>query len=148
MKTVLYRLCQCTWGILQSFAGFVIFLVLIKNRHYAYKGSIVTEWSRRTSASIGMFIFMTAPEYMSKRSCRRERYRRLLVHEYGHTIQSLILGPLYLPAMALPSAVWCNLPACQHHRKKNNVSYYSFFTERWADRLGEKTTGRRSMGTK
>lgn len=39
---------------------------------------------------------------------------------YGHTIQSLILGPLYL-------------------------SYFSFFTEKWANYLGEQVTGEKSM---
>lgn len=146
MKAFLYCLVQCTWGILQTLVGTVIFLILIRNRHYSYKGSIVTEWSNTTSASIGMFIFITAPEYMSRRSCRSERYNRLLVHEYGHTIQSLVLGPLYLLLVGLPSSLWCNLPACKMYRKKNRVSYYSFFTERSADNLGERVTGRRSMG--
>ena len=146
MKTFFYRLIQCTWGCLQNLLGFVVFLVLVRNRHYTYRGSIVTEWSNRASASIGMFLFVTAPEYMSRASCRKERHRRLLVHEYGHTIQSLMLGPLYLPVIALPSALWCNLPVCKAHRSSKKVSYYSFYTERWADRLGERVTGRRSMG--
>ena len=56
---------------------------------------------------------------------------RMVRHEYGHCRQSLILGPLYLAVIGLPSllwAVWWN--PCRR------VPYYRFYTERWADRLG------------
>lgn len=51
-------------------------------------------------------------------------------HEYGHTRQSLYLGPLYLLVIGLPSLIWAAFysgPAS---------GYYKFYTERWADRLG------------
>ncbi len=69
----------------------------------------------------------------------------MLVHEYGHTIQSLILGPLYLIVMGIPSTVWGFLPSLQRKRKEKGISYFSFFTERWAKRLGEKVTKEKSM---
>ena len=56
---------------------------------------------------------------------------KTIMHEWGHTRQSLYLGPLYLLVVGLPSllhAWWWN--------KDRGVSYYAFFTERWADRLG------------
>ena len=52
-------------------------------------------------------------------------------HEYGHCRQSRYLGWLYLPVIGLPSVLW--LLWHRRHRKK---SYYWFYTERWADRLG------------
>jgi len=78
--------------------------------------------------SMGKFIF-------ASRRYRSAQMHRICLHEYGHCIQSLILGPLYLPVVAIPSALWCNLPACKSYRAKNNVDYYSFYTEKWADRL-------------
>ena len=42
-----------------------------------------------------------------------ELSKRLLVHEYGHTIQSLIFGPLYLIVMGIPSTLWGFLPYFQ-----------------------------------
>ena len=71
--------------------------------------------------------------------------QRLLVHEYGHTIQSLILGPLYLIVMGIPSTLWGFLPSLSRKRKKSGLSYFSFFTEKWANQLGEKVTGQKSM---
>lgn len=57
-----------------------------------------------------------------------------LAHEWGHTRQSLYLGWLYLPIIGIPSITWAWL----HSSFKcfDTISYYSFFTERWADRLG------------
>lgn len=69
---------------------------------------------------------------------------RLLVHEYGHTIQSLILGPLYLIVMGIPSTLWGFLPCYVNKRQNEEVSYFDFFTEKWANLLGEKVTGEKS----
>ena len=53
------------------------------------------------------------------------------MHEFGHTIQSRILGPFYLPFIGLPSighaGAW-NLFG-------QEWNYYDFYTESWANRL-------------
>ena len=58
-------------------------------------------------------------------------YADLIKHEYGHAKQSLYLGPLYLLVIGLPSLIW-NLT----YSESNKYSYYWFYTERWADKLG------------
>ena len=55
-------------------------------------------------------------------------------HEYGHILQSRKLGPIYLLVIGLPSIIWAG--CFEWYRKKYNKSYYSFPTERWADKLG------------
>ena len=64
-----------------------------------------------------------------------------LRHEYGHSRQSLYLGPLYLPIIGIYSAVFCNLWDRLLHKKwdggKRRKWYYSRWTEAWADRLGK-----------
>jgi hypothetical protein len=61
-------------------------------------------------------------------------------HEQGHQRQSLYLGPLYLFAVGIPSAVFHNLWDRLFHRKwaaGDRVKwYYSRYPEAWADRLG------------
>lgn len=52
-------------------------------------------------------------------------------HEHGHQIQSLILGPLYLIVIGLPSLIWAAFRS-----SSSKKSYYSFYTEKWADKLG------------
>lgn len=52
-------------------------------------------------------------------------------HEYGHTRQSLYLGPFYLFVVGIPSLLWA-----WYWNPSRGGSYYSFFTEKWADKLG------------
>lgn len=145
---VSYRIWQWTWGVLQTLSGLVLFLLHRKDEHFTYHGAVITVWEKSSSVSLGMFVFVTARPYFA------EKYRgqiggeelsgRLLVHEYGHTVQSLILGPLYLFLIGLPSALWAFFGA--KRRRERQIPYGAFFTERWANRLGEWATGERSLG--
>ncbi len=147
--TVIYLIIQWTWGILQNILGGIVFLLNIKSRHYMYHGALVTVWKTKSSVSIGMFVFITEEPFfydkLKDSYTVNELSERLLVHEYGHTIQSLILGPLYLILMGIPSTVWGFSPRLNKKRKERQISYFSFFTEKWANRLGEKMTKRKSM---
>ena len=150
MKVFLYRLIQCTWGCLQTLLGLIVFLMNFSCRRYTYHGAIITEWKNPSSVSLGMFVFVTANPYFAKRYegtiPAEELSRRLLVHEYGHTIQSLLLGPFYLLLMGIPSTIWGFLPRLSKKRAEEKVSCFVFFTEKWANCLGEYATGEASMG--
>ena len=54
-------------------------------------------------------------------------------HEYGHSLQSRMLGPLYLVVVGIPSfvrATWWWI------RRLPSRNYYGGYPEAWADRLG------------
>ena len=79
--------------------------------------------------SLGNFIFFGyEPDQLS------------IKHEYGHQIQSLYLGWLYLIVVGLPSAVFNNLWDRIFHKnwshKKREQWYYNRYPEKWADKLG------------
>jgi hypothetical protein len=61
-------------------------------------------------------------------------------HERGHSWQSLYLGPLYLLAVGIPSAIFNNLWDRLFHKSWKGMMryswYYSRYPEKWADRLG------------
>ncbi len=147
-KNIAYILLQSTWGILQTLFGLIVFLFHIKEPHHLYHGAVVTEWNAKSSISLGLFIFVTREPYfyekLKDRYTKEDLSKRLLVHEYGHTIQSLILGPLYLIVMGIPSTLWGFFP-CYAKQRKQGRSYFSFFTERWANHLGETVTRESSM---
>ena len=82
--------------------------------------------------SLGLFIFMA--DHKNERWTYNTR-----IHEYGHTFQCLLLGPLYWLVIALPSAIWCN--CFQAYRKKHQVSYYALYCEKWANAWGERFSG-------
>ena len=147
MKIIIYRIWQCTWGILQTLLGLIMFIMHLKSKHYTYHGAIITEWNVKSSMSLGLFVFVTsepyfAPKYEGQISVE-ELSNRLLVHEYGHTIQSLILGPLYLIVIGIPSTLWGFLGAKK--RRDEKIPYGAFFTEGWANRLGEWVIGEKSI---
>ena len=134
MKILLYCVWQCTFGIVQTILGLFVFLIHRRERHYIYHGAIATECKENFNISLGLFIFVGEHNTGEK----TEHLRKTLAHEYGHTIQSLLLGPLYLFVIGIPSWMWCNIPYFRKLRKEKNISYYSFYTEKWADRLGER----------
>ena len=127
---------QALWGLPQTVLGLMLLVGLgRRRRHYRYRMAIVTEWGLDAGFTSGMFIFVP-------RACPRS----LLVHEYGHTLQSLLLGPLYLLAIALPSLVWAGTPSLRRYRSSHGYSYYRFYCERWANRLARRVTGERPEG--
>ena len=128
MRTLLFSLWQWTWGLPQTLIGAAVYLATIVCKRERYHGAVVTHWNRYDSLGMGMFLFLG----------KRED-RQVLVHEYGHAVQSLILGPLFLPIMGFPSFLWAGLPCCRRLRKRKNISYYAFYPERNANRLGSWT---------
>ncbi len=151
IRRALYIFLQCTWGLPQTLVGFIVFLLNIRRRHFFYHGAIVTVWSRLSSVSLGLFIFTAGAQKQVRRGADKLLDRansEVVVHEYGHTIQSLMLGPLYLPVVGLPSLLWATLPVFVQRRRKNGVPYSAFWTEKGANRLGERVTGEPSFGDK
>lgn len=148
MKSIIYKTLQCTWGFMQTLLGFIVFLKHTQNKHFWYHGALITIWKSKTSVSLGLFVFVTAePFFASKYEGQipiEVLSNRLLVHEYGHTIQSLVLGPLYLLVIGIPSVLWGFLGG--RKRRDEQIPYCAFFTEKWANHLGELVTGDKSIG--
>ena len=141
-KYIPYAIWQCTWGLFQTVAGLIVFCLCFGDVHRVFHGAVTTFWKRPVGLSLGLFTFIppkarfyNADKYHLSNDEIRER---LMVHEYGHTVQSLILGPLYFLIIGLPSVIWGIV-------KRPEQSYFSFYTEKWANYLGEKYTGRKSM---
>lgn len=88
----------------------------------AYKGAIVFIKRKSCgSVTLGQHIFLSP-----------RATDNTLKHEWGHTRQSLMLGPLYLIIIGIPSILW----AMTHKTIAPNRSYYDFYTESWANKLG------------
>ena len=136
MKRILVMFLQCTWGIVQTLMGAVVCLKLRKCHHKIYRGCIDTRWDKRGGMSLGLFIFTPNEE--------TERAQLVRVHEYGHCIQSIVLGPLYL-IPALISVIWANLPYFRNLRKEKNIPYTSCFVESWASKWGEWVTKEKAI---
>lgn len=131
LTAILYYGLQWTWGIIQNVIGLFLYLVNSRGRRFRYNNAVATVWrSKRGSLGMGMFVFISESE-------QGDRFEFTLRHEYGHTLQSIILGPLFLPVIGLPSLLWAGLPVFRRYRERRGVSYYSFYPECWANFLGE-----------
>ena len=129
MKILLFRLWQWIWGLPQNLLGLIIYLLHRSKPHSTCHGCVVTHWGGTGSMGLGMFLFLGDA-----------KDPQVLIHEFGHSIQSAILGPLFLPVMGIPSYLWCNLPVCRRMRKSKGLSYYAFYSESSANFLGSLVT--------
>ena len=91
-----------------------------------YKQAIVIPCVMRGAITLGNYVFVGL----------NSEYKETVKHELGHTIQSKILGPLYLIVIGIPSITYCGLRRIFPSLRKKN--YYNFYTEKWANNLSEK----------
>ena len=91
-----------------------------------YKQAIVIPCVMRGAVTLGNYVFVGL----------NSEYKKTVKHELGHTIQSKILGPLYLIVIGIPSITYCGLRRLFPSLRKKN--YYNFYTEKTANYLSEK----------
>ena len=114
------RILAYLWQLPQNLLG----LALVTTFGYAdsipYKGARIytCDWIGSGGVSLGRYIILGFPTAVN------------VCHEYGHSRQSLMLGPAYLPVVGLWSAIRLRL------RLYRRGEYYKGFPESWADRLG------------
>lgn len=136
-----YAVAQVVWGFPQTFIGFLLFCFYGRCEHAVYRGAVVTYWGKREGLSLGLFIFLPSEAHISLTDVsqpRQDRSMHLHTHEYGHTIQSLFFGPFYLLIIGIPSLLWASFPPLARRWKEGERGYYSFITERFADRLAAR----------
>ena len=91
-----------------------------------YKQATVIPCIMRGAVTLGNYVFVGL----------NSEYKETVKHELGHTIQSKILGPLYLIVIGIPSITYCGLRRIFPSLRKKN--YYDFFSEKSANYLSEK----------
>ena len=123
MKKVLMYI----WQALQMLAALIWYLIRHENITEKSTGKFYTVYrgANRGGVTLGDRIFLSnyyQGEYLAL----------VTAHESGHVKQSMILGPLYLFVIGIPSIIW----AWCHKTIAPSKSYYWFYTEAWANKLG------------
>lgn len=123
------KIRKWSWELPQSLLGLIL-IHIYKNR-FLRKELYKDQW---------VYIYDDFPGGISLGYYQLVNYSRgitkMVKHEYGHSIQSKWLGPLYLPTVGLLSVshnIVCRIK--EHFNIPYN--YYSFFIEKNADKLGE-----------
>ena len=121
MRTILKTLFYL-WQLPQNLLGLLFVAILRPEASFGFgEAKVFFATKMRSGISLGKYIFIEAGR----------GYPVVLCHEYGHCKQSQMLGPFYLLIIGLPSLLWASI-----YNKHWQTSYYSFYTEKWADRLG------------
>ena len=88
--------------------------------------------SKTAAVSLGFFVFWATGE--TRWFSLDERVKE---HEYGHSFQSRMLGPLYLPLVGVPSTMRVVYAiAYRELTGRRWTGYYDGYPANWADRLG------------
>ena len=108
-------------------AAWIWYLIRKKSILYNSIGNFYTVYvgANRGGVTLGDRIFIS-------RCYHGEYLNMVIAHESGHVKQSLYLGPLYLIVIGIPSILW----AWSHKWIAPMKSYYWFYTEAWANKLG------------
>lgn len=124
------------WQLPQNLLGLILLLIYKREKVYHKLNGRTFYYTTEmpSGISLGNYIIMN-----------REDKKDGMRHEYGHTIQSRYLGPLYLIFIGLPSilgnvverVILCNILHWSAH--KCYVWYYNQPWEKWADKLGGVT---------
>ena len=112
------------WQLPQNLLGLLFLLFLAGDKRYELKGiRFYYQQGFPGGVTIGEYIIVGSRQELTIR------------HEYGHVLQSRMLGPLYLIIIGLPSLMhaWLNgaIGCCENHKE----GYYHFYTEKWADKI-------------
>lgn len=118
------KLLRWIWEFPQCLLGLILTKLYNVEYKETYKQIPIYADDFPGGISLGLYILMGE-------SARKYNRNSIKDHEWGHTRQSLYLGPLYLLIIGLPSIIWAMI-----HTPNSKKSYYWFYTERWADKLG------------
>lgn len=120
------KILRWIWEFPQCILGYI--LTKIYNVKYVTSVQDVCYYTGKFPGGISLGLFVILKEEMYKKN-----QNNCIEHEFGHTIQSKILGPLYLIIIGIPSILWNAFYIIDKTRPYKN--YFDFYTERWADKL-------------
>lgn len=122
------------WQLPQNLLGLLLIAFYRPERKHIMDNGNEIYFSTRMKGgiSLGKYSIVNVGHYRMDiaESLKRDTVRHEAI---GHARQSLYLGWIYLLVIGLPSIVWA---ATYKGEKKG---YYKFFTEKWADKLGNVT---------
>lgn len=122
----LFIILDALWEAPQLILGSILKLVFItygsREVTTIRQGSCrIQNWPMTSGVSLGWFQFTNKNASVVTAS-----------HEVAHSVESLVLGPLYLVLIGCPSILWAGII---HKYWMKDKSYYWFYTERITDRI-------------
>jgi hypothetical protein len=131
-----HRAFLLAWELPQNVLGAIAFAGMLARRNVRRvrfeRERWMVELEGDGAVSLGLFVFFSTKDNKFVPVGPENRD-----HEYGHALQSRLLGPMYLPVVGVPSVVRVAYAmgylAITGRRWSH---YYDGWPERWADELG------------
>ena len=131
---IFLRILTEIWQFPQHIIAYVIILINCKSiKLMVSKDGIshyLVDHLFDSAISLGNYIFLDSDGNFSYKTIK---------HEFGHQKQSLMLGPLYLIVIGLPSIIGNIIDRIKHKYFRRHYDpdfYYKQPWEAWADKLG------------
>ena len=131
-----------SWCLPQTLLGYLMYKKYKENNwvnsviEYRMGTILIRQFRLNGGRSLGKFVFTHDYEKEQDKVWKLTAQEKMDKHEYGHAIQSMLLGPFYLFIIGLPSISWHKYYKIVN--KKKEINYYKdFYTERWADKWGK-----------
>lgn len=119
------------WELPQHLVALIMLKFLKLDSKEQYKNATVymVNSKKGFGVSLGNYIILSTRFYNKEKTIK---------HEYGHTRQSYMFGPLYLLIIGLPSVTQNILSSILYKKgyPKMYNNYYNRYPENWADKLG------------
>ena len=124
------------WEFPQLFLALLFYLILKSRITYRFKyGDVQVYYTENFPGGISLsFIVFLNEKYKGNITAVR--------HEYGHTLQSLYLGWLYLIIVGIPSLIRAII---WNKFKLESKKYYLGYPENWANKLGRRKREKRIL---
>lgn len=134
----LFYLLSFTWGFITSFIGLLLLIpFVLTKRVEKYKNRLYGVFPKIFGSGWG---FEMGCFFFTSYDCVDDI--QLKLHEMGHGLQNIILGPLMILMVSIPSFIrfWYRKYLMKHH-KPIKTAYDDFWVEGWATKWGNKYYG-------
>ncbi len=124
MRTIIQATLEIllySWQLPQNLIGLLYLLYCRDRVKVTTQGGAVFYATNHVKGGVtlGQYVFISA---------RNMTCEAIYDHEYGHVLQSKVLGPLWIFVIAIPSGGHCLVCRAEN--------YYHFYTESWANVWG------------
>lgn len=137
---IIIKLISTIWQLPQELIGFCMTRHPVEVHTYSKQGKTLRVYYTNNvfgaGVSLGKYIILDYTHYA------KQENSITIKHEYGHSIQSMFLGPLYLFTVGIVSVtrnIWDRLFHKNWDPRRRLNWYYSAWPENQADKLGGVT---------
>lgn len=131
---ILKEAVKYIWQLPQNLLGLILIAFYRPERKHVLDNGVEVHYATRMKGGISLGKYSLVNTCHYRKDVNESLKRDTVRHEaIGHVKQSLMLGPLYLLVIGLPSVTWAGIYGKLVPYTHNG--YYIFWTEKWADKL-------------